>query len=50
MVKLAQKGIAEAIQDDAALATGVNTYKGSVTYPGVAEAFDLGYVPLDTLF
>jgi alanine dehydrogenase len=49
MVKLAQKGPVEAIRGDAALAKGVNTFKGAVTYPGVAEAFDLGYTPLDTL-
>jgi alanine dehydrogenase len=49
MVKLAQKGISEAIRDDAALAKGVNTYKGAITYPGVAEAFDLACTSLDTL-
>jgi alanine dehydrogenase len=49
MVKLAQMGVVDAIRNDTALAKGVNTYKGAVTYPGVAEAFDLGYVPLDTL-
>jgi alanine dehydrogenase len=50
VVKLAQMGVAEAIRDDAALAKGVNTYKGAITYPGVAEAFGLGYISLDTLF
>lgn len=38
-LQLANKGFAEAIKGDKALALGVNTYKGHVTYDHVAEAF-----------
>jgi alanine dehydrogenase len=48
-VKLANMGAEAAIQADSALGKGVNTYKGRLTYPGVAEAFNLEYTPLDTL-
>ena len=49
-VKLANMGVEAAIRADPALAKGVNTYKGKVTYPGVAEAFDLvEYTPLETV-
>jgi alanine dehydrogenase len=47
-VKLANSGM-DAVRHDAALAKGVNVYKGEVTYPAVAEAFGLEYVPLDKL-
>jgi alanine dehydrogenase len=49
VVKLVEMGTEAAIRADAALARGVNTYKGKITYLGVAEAFDLTYTPLDTL-
>jgi alanine dehydrogenase len=39
---LANKGIAQAVADDPALAKGVNVYRGEVTCPNVAG--DLGYV------
>jgi alanine dehydrogenase len=48
-VKLAKMGPEAAIQADPALAKGVNIYRGNITYPAVAEAFDLGCVPLETL-
>ena len=48
-VKLANMGAESAVQTDTALAKGVNTYKGKLTYPGVAEAFGLEYIPLETL-
>ena len=35
---IADKGLAKAVQDDPALARGVNIYKGVVTYEGVAQA------------
>lgn len=47
--KLASMGAEAAMQADSSLAKGVNTYKGKLTYPGVAEAFDLEYTPLETL-
>jgi alanine dehydrogenase len=44
---LANKGWSQACQDDRALALGVNVVDGRVTYPGVAEAFDLDYTPVE---
>jgi len=41
VVKLAEMGVRSAIRADSALALGVNTYMGKITYPGVAEAFGL---------
>ncbi len=49
MVKLANLGAEAAIRKDPALALGVNTCKGKVVYPAVAEAFDLEYTPLESL-
>jgi alanine dehydrogenase len=43
--KLAQKGLAAA-KDDPAIALGVNTYRGAVTHPAVAEALGQPYTPL----
>ncbi len=47
--KLAKFGFARAVQSDPALAKGVNTYAGEITYPAVAEAFGLKYRPLQQL-
>lgn len=41
VVGLADQGWREALTADAALAAGLNTCAGEVTYPGVAQAFDL---------
>jgi alanine dehydrogenase len=49
VVKVAEMGTEAAVRADSALAKGVNTCKGKITYQGVAEAFDLAYTPLDTL-
>jgi alanine dehydrogenase len=49
VVKLADKGIEAAVRSDPALAFGVNTCKGRITYPGVAEAFGLECTSLKTL-
>ncbi|MFW6330252.1 MAG: alanine dehydrogenase [Gemmatimonadota bacterium] len=46
-VTLANKGWKKACQDDRALALGLNVVNGEVTYPGVAEAFDLPYTPVE---
>lgn len=48
-VKLANMGAEAALQADPALARGMNTYRGKITYPAVAEAFDLEYTPLERL-
>jgi alanine dehydrogenase len=39
VVALANKGVAKAIADDAALAKGLNTHAGKVMHPAVADAF-----------
>ena len=44
---LANKGWKDACRQDHALALGLNVVHGKVTYPGVAEAFDLGYTPVE---
>lgn len=48
-VALADKGWQQALRDDHALALGLNTHAGSLTYAAVAEAFDLPFVPLETI-
>jgi alanine dehydrogenase len=45
-LKLANKGFHRAVGEDAALAKGVNTYEGYITYKAVAEAFGIKYRPL----
>jgi alanine dehydrogenase len=40
-LRLAEHGLKQAVRQDPALARGVNTYGGEVTYPAVAEAFAL---------
>lgn len=48
-LQLANKGFIKAIKDNKALAKGVNTYQGRLTYEQVAEAFGYTYVPVETL-
>jgi alanine dehydrogenase len=48
-LELANKGLTEAITANYALQLGVNTYKGSVTHPAVAEALGMPYVKLSDL-
>ena len=43
---IADKGLSRAIADDPALARGVNTLAGNLTYRAVAEAHGLPYTPL----
>ena len=45
--KLADIGVIEAIKGDKALALGVNTFGGGVTYEAVAEALKMPYTPLE---
>lgn len=49
ILRLADRGFADAVRLDPALARGVNTYNGKITYPAVAEAFELEYTPLSNL-
>lgn len=45
-LELANKGWRQAVQENPALAEGVNTVDGRITYPAVAEAHNLPYTPL----
>ena len=44
---IADKGLSRAIAEDPALARGVNTLSGNLTYRAVAEAHGLQYTPLE---
>jgi alanine dehydrogenase len=46
-VALANKGWKQALKDDKALALGLNTHSGKVTYPAVAEAFGYELLKLE---
>ena len=46
-IKLAQLGVVEAAKADKALALGINTYGGAVTYEAVATALGMPYTPLE---
>jgi alanine dehydrogenase len=48
-VELADKGVLAAAKANKALARGVNTLEGHVTYGSVAEAHNLEYTPLERL-
>ncbi|MFZ3171585.1 MAG: alanine dehydrogenase [Carboxydocellales bacterium] len=48
-LELANKGYEKAIKENKALALGVNTLKGKLTYKAVAEALNLPYVPLQAV-
>lgn len=46
-ISLADKGWRDALRDDPALAKGLNTYDGQVTYPSVAEVHGLPHLPIE---
>ncbi|MCF7802972.1 MAG: alanine dehydrogenase [Candidatus Marinimicrobia bacterium] len=46
-LEIANRGIDDILRNDPELRGGLNVYKGKVTHKGVAEAFDLEYVPVD---
>ena len=48
-LRLADRGFVGAVRSDPALALGVNTYRGHITYQAVAEALGLEYTPLAAL-
>lgn len=48
-VKIANKGWKKAMQDNSDIKLGANVIQGHITYQGVADAFNLDYVPIDTL-
>ena len=43
VLEIANRGIDAAIKNNKALARGVNTYKGIITHPGVAESMDSSF-------
>ena len=47
LVALANKGVERAMQDDAALLLGLNTYKGEIAHPGVAESQGREWHPVE---
>ncbi|MGO4886291.1 alanine dehydrogenase [Anaerobacillus sp. MEB173] len=49
-VNLANKGLKQAVIENPAIAKGVNTYKGYVTYQAVADAQQLNYTAIESLF
>jgi alanine dehydrogenase len=49
VVTLAEHGWRAALKGDAGLRRGLNVMDGRVTYPGVAEAFGIPYVPADSI-
>ncbi len=48
-VELANKGWKKAMQDSEEIAKGANVIDGKICYKGVADAFDMEYVAIDTL-
>jgi alanine dehydrogenase len=48
-VAIADKGWRQAVREDPALALGLNTYDGKLTYRQVAEAHGLDHVPVQSL-
>jgi alanine dehydrogenase len=44
---LAKSGWNRAIRENRGIATGANVINGKITYKGVAEAFNLEYVPVE---
>jgi alanine dehydrogenase len=48
-VKIAEQGLAAAAKADPALARGINTYAGHVTYEPVAQAHKMEYVATSKL-
>ncbi len=49
LLQLAEKGLAKACHESAAIAEGVNTYEGHITYPAVAESQGRAFKPLSEL-
>jgi alanine dehydrogenase len=47
--RLARNGWREACRRDPGLRLGLNVVEGTVTYPGVAEAFGFTHTPVDAL-
>jgi alanine dehydrogenase len=48
-LRLADHGVAAAVQQDPALASGVNVWEGRLTCEAVADSFGMDWTPLDRL-
>jgi len=48
-VEIASKGWKQASRENAGIKCGVNMVEGKVTYKGVADAFGLEFIPVDSL-
>ena len=48
-IEIANKGYRKAALENPELARGINIIEGKVTYKGVADAFDLEYIPLESI-
>jgi len=48
-IEIANKGWQKAMRENPEIKLGANVVKGRVTYKGVADAFGLEYVPVDSL-
>ena len=49
ITKITKKEIKEAVKTDKTLAAGVNTFNGTLTNRGVAEALEMEYTELPSL-
>ena len=47
--KLAKMGAQKAVEEDYHLRTALNAWKGKITHPGVAAAFDMSFEPAEAL-
>ena len=45
LIKLADQGYKQTLQENKNYLAGLNVFKGKVTYRGVADAFKLSYTP-----
>jgi alanine dehydrogenase len=48
-MEIAERGLEEAVREDAVLARGVNVFRGEVTNEAVAEAHGIEAAPLSSL-
>lgn len=49
VLRVADMGLMEALRSDVGLAKGLNVYQGQVTYPAVAETFNLSSTALNAV-
>lgn len=49
VIALANKGFKQALRDDAALAKGLNTHQGKITYAAVADAFGIELTSVESV-